>query len=149
MVQEPAWWRPLTVPAVLGLAMSVAAIVARSPWPLFWSAIALCAEQTVALEIGRRPVYGWALAFAVLLFVGLESAYVAAGFHGRQPLTVYFKSLLPLYALAAGVAVCLLVVSRPVAFGGLGLILVGLGAAMALIVVLALLVLHTRGPNRQ
>ena len=146
LVQGPAGWRELGALAIPALALAAVAIAARSSRPLFWVAILLCCEELVGLEIARRPAGAWTFAFAVLLFAGLESAYAAsASTHNRQPLVVYAKSLLPLYAAAVGATVLIALLPRSSAIYGLRFILVGLGGATALIVVLALLVLHVHG----
>ena len=97
------------------------------------------------MRIGERPASGSALAFAMLLFMGLESAYWASTEAcDSRPFAVYARSLLPLFLTAAVAAALLALVPRVSAVHGLGLILVGFGGGAALIVVLALLALRTR-----
>lgn len=145
MLQEPASWRVFVWLAVIGFLLAGAAIAARSSRPLIWTAILLCGEELIALQVGGRPAAGWALAFAMLLFAGLESAYWAgAEDYAPQSVAIYARSLLPVFSAAAGAAIFLALVARASAISGLGLVLTGLGGATAIVVVLALLALRTR-----
>ena len=111
--------------------------------PLFWAAVALCAEEAVALEASAgRPASGGALAFAIVLFAGVECAYWASArdIPAPQPLAVYARSLAPVLGAGVAGALFVAVLPRVASASGPALIVVGLGAAIALVFVLTLLV---------
>lgn len=145
LLQARADWRELGALAGLGLALTAIAIATRSSRPLFWAALVLCSEELLGLVIAQRSASALTFAFAVLLFLGLESAYAASGStYWRQPLRVYAKALLPLYAVAASTTLLLSLFPRASSLGGVWFVLLGLGAATAVVALLALLALHTR-----
>jgi hypothetical protein len=148
VAQRPGHWHLLVAPALLALLTGAGALLAPSSRPLVWTGLLLCAEETLALEFGKHSAYGWTLAFAVLLSAGLELAYWAsARFYGRAPLARYARALLPTYALAAGAAALLTLLSHSYGLNGLGLVLVGLAAALVLLIVLATVTI--RKPRRE
>jgi len=113
---------------------------------LIWTALLLCAEELIALYAGGPGAPWWALAFAILLFLSMESAYGACAVTiGSRPRRSSVRSLLPSYIAAAVAALVLsLVVGAPAA-DGLAMVLTGFGAAAVVIAILVLLTSYARG----
>lgn len=143
-LQQPAHWHVLIVLGIVGLALATLAVLGRVSRLLLWAAVLLCSEELIALEVGVRPARGWTFAFAVLLFVGIEFAYSATErAPSPRPVLVYSRLLWPI--VAAIVAAGLIALMPGASLVGLGLLVVGLGAAAALVLILAVLALRTEG----
>lgn len=145
-LQDPASWRVFAWLGGVGIILAGAAIAGRFPRVLIWTALLLCAEELIALYAGGPSAPWWALAFAILLFLGMESAYGASAVTiGSQPRGSSVGSLLPSYIAAAVAALVLSLVVGAPAVDGLAMVLTGFGAAAVIIAILVLLTSHARG----
>jgi hypothetical protein len=144
-LQQPSHVSVLLWPAAIGLALAATALALRLPRLLIWVAILLCGAEAAALEIGHHAANGLALAFAMLLFAGMESAYLASGAGDSfRSLAAHARSLPPVFLAAAAAAGLIALLPRVSAAHGSGLALTGLTGAAALVAVLALLAWHSR-----
>jgi hypothetical protein len=132
---------------VSALALAAAGLALRRPWPLAWAAATLAGEALAALVLADGG--GWAPAFALALFAGVELAWRSCDAPPRERAArVHARTLAP---LAGGAAVaCGLVAAAagaPLAAGLAGVAL-GLGGAITLTVVLAALAAPPGGRPR-
>jgi hypothetical protein len=130
------------------LGLALAAVTARVPPLLVWTAVVLSGEELAALALRAHPGDGWALSFAVLLFAGLELSYVASS----RAIVRHLLDDLPrrLWPSALAIVATMIVAAVPhPALAGVALIALGLGAAAVLIIVVALLAMRADGASGQ
>ncbi len=137
LLQRPGRAAPLAALGVTACAVAAAAIGLRRPRFLALTAVVIAGEELVALGTGRGLDLA-ALPLAVVLFAGMELAYWAAD---AVDVTVEAGVRGPAVALStvvgglAALAVAI-VATRPVSTG-LGLVTLGLVAAVAVVAALS------------